>query len=102
MKTPEIKASVVKEAPFITCDCGGKMFTEAVMFKKISMFVSPTGKEEILPISVILCKKCGLVPSAFNTDRMIPEEYIAFADLPIDLKFKITKRDEQKIIPDAE
>jgi len=77
METPKIKASAVKDAPFVTCDCGGRIFTEAVMFKKISMFISPTGKEEILPISVIICKICGKIPSTFNTDKMIPLEYIA-------------------------
>jgi hypothetical protein len=71
--TPEI----IKQSKTIRCDCGGILFRGGLVFKKISQFVSPTGKEELFPIEVIVCEKCGLVPSDFNTHKIIPEEIVS-------------------------
>ena len=60
----KIKLDISKE-PWSLCNAGESLFEGAVMFKRLSPFVSPTGKEELLPIDVIVCKKCGKIPQFF-------------------------------------
>lgn len=73
----QITLDNVKDAKQVTCDCGGAMFTEKMMFKRISSFISPTGKEELYPVQVIVCDACGKVPSELNPHGIVPEEYLA-------------------------
>jgi hypothetical protein len=73
----EITMDNIKDAKQVTCDCGGAMFTEKMMFKRISSFISPTGKEELYPVQVIVCDACGKVPRALNPYDMVAEEYLA-------------------------
>lgn len=72
-----ITPDVIRQSKNITCDCGGILFRTGMMFKKISQFISPTGKEEVFPIEVLICEKCGKVPNEFNTQKIIPEELLA-------------------------
>jgi hypothetical protein len=72
--TPEI----IRQSKTITCDCGGILFRPGLVFKKISQFISPTGKEEVFPLETLICEKCGKVPNEFNTQKIIPEELLAF------------------------
>ncbi len=74
---PSLDPQIVKDAKFIECDCGGTMFSEKIMLKKISAIVSPTAKEEIFPMNVLVCESCGKVPSVLNPGNLIPEEFIA-------------------------
>ena len=71
--TPEQIAS----SPTIACDCGSKLFEEGMIFKKLSPIISPTGREEVFPIQVVLCKGCGKIPSIFDIDGVIPKELLA-------------------------
>jgi len=75
----QITAETVKNSPFIKCDCGGVTFVEKMMLKKISKILSPTGKDEVYPLTVLICDKCGKVPSdpLFNPGGFIPDEYLA-------------------------
>ena len=72
-----LTAEIIKQSKTLTCDCGGILFHNGMIFKKISQFVSPTGKEELFPMEVIICDKCGKVPTEFNTHNIIPEELLA-------------------------
>lgn len=48
------------EYPSIKCDCGCETFSQAVVFKKIPGVVLGAGAEEqIVPITVFVCSKCG-------------------------------------------
>ena len=50
----------------ILCEnCEGKVFREATMFKKLSALLSPTGKEQIIPIPVFRCDECGHINEGF-------------------------------------
>jgi hypothetical protein len=53
------------------------LFETGTIFKKLSQFISPTGNEEVFPIEVVLCTKCGKVPSEFNLNKILPDEIIA-------------------------
>ena len=46
-------------------NCGGKLFREAYMFKKISAIVSPSGREEIIPFMTYQCLECGNINDEF-------------------------------------
>ena len=50
----------------IVCEnCEGKFFRQVSAFKKISPLVSPTGKEQIIPVPVFRCDECGHINKEF-------------------------------------
>lgn len=49
-----------------TCDsCGKEAFQEAVILRKISAILSPTGKEGFVPLQVFACIGCGHINNDF-------------------------------------
>lgn len=43
----------------IKCDeCGCEIFTQGVMLRKMSAILSPTGKEEVFDLPVLICHQC--------------------------------------------
>lgn len=78
MEQPKVKLDI-SQTPWAACDCGGQAFDIKYMFKKVSALMSPTGKEEHIPIETVLCLKCGKVPSFL---------WKKYPDLPDDLKAK--------------
>lgn len=71
-----VTQDVVKNAKLLECSCGGKMWENRMIIKKISPILSPTGKEEFFPMNILVCADCGLVPKDLNPDGMIPEEFV--------------------------
>ena len=57
----------VYESPTVVCKCGSKIFHEAVVLKKVSALVTGTGREELIPIPVYVCDKCGEIPEEFTS-----------------------------------
>ena len=52
----------LKQADTIKCkSCGNYLFIQSFVLKKLSSLVSPTGKEEMIPIQVFSCGNCGTV-----------------------------------------
>lgn len=48
------------------CDsCGKEAFQEAVVLRKISALLSPTGKEGFVPVQVFACIACGHINNDF-------------------------------------
>jgi hypothetical protein len=66
-----------KDLPWVGCEQGIQIFEAAYVFKRLSPILSPTGKEEMIPAEVVVCRQCGKVPS-FITDKI--------ADFPEELK----------------
>lgn len=64
-----------RDLPWAGCEKGAQIYESAVVFKRLSPIISPTGKEEYLPAEVFICKGCGKVPR-FIYDRIpdLPEE----------------------------
>ena len=52
--------------------CGGLFFDQKLMIHKISLFLSPTGKEEMNVNPVLVCSNCG---TPFGID-MVEEESV--------------------------
>ena len=51
----------------ITCDnCGSKYFRAVHAFKRISALMSPTGKEQIVPVPTYRCDDCGYINEEFR------------------------------------
>jgi len=69
--------STIVDAKTFECDCGGKIFRQGVVFKRISALLAESGKEELYTIEVVICEKCGKVPSEFNRKEMLPPEVLA-------------------------
>ena len=68
--TPEM----IKMSKTLTCSCGGMLFKQSTVFKRISAIISPTGKEELMPIEVVVCEKCNLVNREMTKYDVLPEE----------------------------
>jgi hypothetical protein len=65
----------ISQSPWISCEKGNMLWDSSTMAKRISPLVSPTGKEEILPVEVVICKTCGKIPKFFHAKfNDIPEE----------------------------
>jgi len=61
MENQQINVNLA-EAEDLTCvneECGCPVFEQAYMIKRISALQSPTGREEIVPVPIMLCKACG-------------------------------------------
>ena len=51
----------------IICEnCGGKFFRAVQAFKRIGALVSPTGKEQIIPVPTYRCDDCGYINEEFR------------------------------------
>ena len=51
----------------IACEnCGCKYFRQVNAFKRISALVSPTGKEQIVPVPTFRCDECGFINDEFR------------------------------------
>lgn len=53
----------------VTCECGNSTFVEQYKIKKISALLTKSGKEEIMPYSVLACSKCGKILDANKEEK---------------------------------
>jgi hypothetical protein len=73
-------------APWIKCDCGGHIFRQGVMFKKLSQFESPSLREEQIPVDIAVCEACGKIPSFVSSKiKDIPENLLAIKKIELDV-----------------
>ena len=50
----------------VKCDgCEGECFRPVVLIKRLSPLVSPTGKEQVIPIQIFRCDDCGHINEVF-------------------------------------
>jgi hypothetical protein len=63
---PQIDPTILKNAASISCDnCKNETFTEGVMLKKLSRFVTGTPKDAVVPIPLFICTRCQNVNEEF-------------------------------------
>ena len=74
MSPPQVTTEMIKMSANVVCECGGMIFTEKMFFKKISALISHSGKEDLAPLPVLICDKCGKVPSIFDPQNVLPPE----------------------------
>lgn len=70
------------DAPWTECECGCKVFVPALMFKKLSVIMSPTGKEEAVPVEVVMCNECKRIPAFLNIPGL-PDDLKAVSKISI-------------------
>jgi uncharacterized Zn finger protein len=69
MNASKLNVSLEKTLP-ITCDeCGNETFTEAVILREVSRFLTGQMQDGLVPIPVFACTKCGHV-----NDKFMPAE----------------------------
>lgn len=52
--------NAILTSPNQVCDkCGNYFFNESYVLKEVSVLLSPTGKNELVPIPIWICSKCG-------------------------------------------
>ena len=57
----------LKSAESVVCDdCGFDQFVDRYFIKKISALISPSGKEQMIPLRMYVCAKCKTLPDALN------------------------------------
>ena len=50
----------------LVCDeCGDQYFRQVMMIKRLSPIVSPSGKEQFVPMPIFRCDGCGHVNDVF-------------------------------------
>ena len=75
LNTPRID---IESLPWVNCSCGGRIFEQGVMVKKVSALLSPSAREEIVPAEVIVCKSCGKIPDFYAQKiKSIPKDMIS-------------------------
>jgi len=58
----------------IVCDdCGHNVFKPAFFLRKVSRFISPDGKDRLLPLDTMACNKCGNINNEFQTASPKPK-----------------------------
>lgn len=68
MPNPAFNPKNVLTAPNCVCSaCGHKLFREAVVLKKVSSLLTGTGKDELVPIPMYVCDKCGEILDDYKT-----------------------------------
>ena len=70
----KITPDIIRSSKNISCECGGMLFSEKIFFKRISALISQSGKEEMIPMPVFVCEKCGKVPQIFDAQNVLPDE----------------------------
>lgn len=75
----KVTPDMIRSSKSVTCECGGMLFQEKVFFKVLSALISPSGKEELVPMPVFVCESCGKVPSVFDGQNILPDEVRAKA-----------------------
>lgn len=81
---PQITGEMVKSSPSLVCDCGNETFREHIMFKRLSRFMTQSGKEEMIPVRIFACTKCGLMPKELDTEGIIPDKFKTTGNPPAD------------------
>jgi len=58
----------------IVCDeCNHNVFIPAYFLRKVSRFISPDGKDRLLPLDTMACNKCGNINKEFQATSPQPK-----------------------------
>ena len=57
----------ISKTSAVKCEkCENQTFKQTLLIRKMSALVSPNGQEQIIPIGVFACEKCGHVNAEFE------------------------------------
>lgn len=55
----QVQVDISKAEDVLCPNCGGPYFMEMIRLKKLSIILSPTGREEMINVQVLACANCG-------------------------------------------
>ena len=63
----------LKSTTGVKCKCGGQVFNEGLILRRVSKFLSAQPKDSLLPIPLFYCVKCatpleGMIPMEIKQD----------------------------------
>ena len=91
------QTKLVLTSPNVVCPkCGNRFFKEVYALKRISAIISPTGEEELFPIPVYACDKCGTIPDEVQKKRNF--KVFTGEDNAVDTSEEPEKKDTPSII----
>ena len=65
MNAPKLNVSLDKTTPIVCEKCGNQTFTEAVILREVSKFLTGQAQDGIIPIPVFACTICSHVNAKF-------------------------------------
>ena len=57
----QINIDLTKTQAVICSSCSNNTFEEAMLLRKVSRFVTGTSQDGLIPVQVVVCKKCGTI-----------------------------------------
>lgn len=54
-----VNIDISKATDILCAECSAPYFIQVIRLKRLSAFVSPTGREEMINLPALLCAKCG-------------------------------------------
>jgi DNA-directed RNA polymerase subunit RPC12/RpoP len=63
-----IRVDIDSTTPYVCAQCNNDVFLNGFYVRKVSRLISGGDKDGILPISVLICSKCGIV-----AEDLLPE-----------------------------
>tara|TARA_B110000495_G_C22710129_1_gene417634 strand:- start:24 stop:287 length:264 start_codon:yes stop_codon:yes gene_type:complete len=76
MEGQKMNVDIDSTTEIVCDDCGNNVFTPAFFLRKVSRFVSPDGKDRLLPLDTMSCNKCGNVNKEFQSASPQPKTEI--------------------------
>lgn len=75
MTQDQLQPSVgISDSTPVTCDeCGGQLFQEVIIIRRISAILTGTGKPGLIPIPTFACTGCGHVNAEFLPRELLSE-----------------------------
>ena len=71
----QVRVSLDDLTDLVCEECGSQYFRQSVLIKRLSPLVSPSGKEQFVPMPIFRCDECGHVNDALMPKSPdIPEE----------------------------
>jgi len=68
----QISPDLIKQGTIRKCECGSILFDTTTSIIKLSKLISPNGEDLELPIRVLVCRSCGVVPEWSDPDNLLP------------------------------
>jgi hypothetical protein len=70
----QLNISLDKTTAVVCDECEGEVFTDGVMLRKASRFVTGTAQDAIIPIQVFMCTNCGNINDEFLPTQLKNKE----------------------------
>ena len=72
MEPTQINIQIEKTLPTVCEKCGNDVFYEGLFLRKVSKFLTGSGKDSIIPIPTFACAKCNHVNEEFIPEVLKP------------------------------